>query len=103
MTDPRIIECAKAECLAENGACECPKADGYICPSRIALAQAVILKWLEQEPTAAMIDAGPKVITAINVESGLHDASGKMEPVLSPQGMEYYTAMCAQAAKEISE
>lgn len=84
-TDPRVIECAKAiNASARSGL------------SYENMARACILKWLEQGASLEMSLSAEKartdLIKACNLPSHRalpHDRT--------------YTAMCAQAAKELSE
>lgn len=74
MTDPRLLECARALLLEGVG--------DFDYDDRERLALACILKWLEQEPSAAMRADG----------ASMYPDYGTTEA---------YTAMNAQAAKEL--
>jgi len=102
MTDPRIIECAKALAKVRGIDPDSPLSDksntggmprtdiypsGYV--KFIPDARACILKWLEQPATTAMI-------TRADEEKFIFD------PRHAPPLDEVYTVMNAQARKEIS-
>lgn len=86
VTDPRIVECARAMRKAETGR---EVTDEYLLGAAtgghldLLSATACILKWLEQEATEAMHAAG---FAALHEE---HKAT--------------YSDYCAQARKEILE
>lgn len=83
MTDPRVIECAKAfDAEADIDF------DGIITNLPDAI-RAAILKWLEQTPTDAMCASARALGNEYNEYNAGEDAA--------------YTAMCAQAAKEIAQ
>lgn len=91
MTDPRIVECAKAMVEAASGPWGRLSEAGRM--TALIEARACILKWLEQPVTAPMVDAGFE---------GLKPRVNAPSPTLTgttPDAV--YTAMCAQAAKEI--
>lgn len=89
MTDPRIIECAKAivPMLNDRDEDNVPTGTDSMMPIAVGIATACVLKWLEQEPTVEMIEAGQAT------DGGPWDRSGCSV---------HYPAMCAQAAKEIA-
>ncbi len=100
MQDPRIIECARAMKPGFFQLFDAHFSQNMVAPGmgtqehhtailsayRTSLeeAQRCILKWLEQEPTQSMERLGAS-----------HDCG--------PMPKEIYTAMTAQAAKEITE
>lgn len=89
-TDPRVIECAKAMLVWDKSDPEGECLGDLISePEQIAtLARACILKWLAQELSDGMGEAGEAL------DGGIYDRSG-------PRA--HYRAMCAQAAKEIAQ
>ncbi len=96
MTDPRIVECAKAlcwrrrpyswpKCPCENGICQ--NLNGAISEPE---ARAVILKWLEQP-------ASEKMVETINRANADMLAS----KIYLWKTADFYAAMTKQAKKEI--
>lgn len=95
MTDPRILECAKA--IREVIILEFPQIEHLLSDmSEEHIARACILKWLEHGSTDEM-----KVMGDI-ADSGAA-GSGCVSPDCSGGLDHVYRAMCAQAAKEIAE
>lgn len=100
MTDPRILECARRQfdawrqIMVARGGPDAEQAAGMsfdgLSSSEMFVAltttQAVILKWLEQPCTLAMIKAIP---------AGMHEDMWQLV-------RNHYAAMCAQARKELS-
>lgn len=103
MTDPRIIECAKAvwEQRRKKTAADYPDllpldewGDGTIPEMNgiIAETEVCILKWLAQKETEEMHEAGGRIV---DNQTYAHDRP-------APTLRNAFRAMCAQAAKEIA-
>jgi hypothetical protein len=104
MTDPRLIECAKAMHYADWSPCvwsvdelwaQAGEAKREIYLIR---ARACILKWLEQKPTGAMSAAAEVRCHKVNMGDG---GSSVCAMYLGDGGLSSWDRVCAQAAKEI--
>ncbi len=101
MTDPRILECAKAIYDAMD------IADGLTPEAAETYARACILKWLEQEPSASTLEAGARSLDsagwAPDHEGGILLPKAIQRESATKDATKVHTAMTAQARRELSE